>query len=217
MSKEVFEPIIDGDQKFHFYDDHIETRLPFPDSYSYGIYAGYYHNIAISFDDKKYKRIYNSIKEKFSGKFRYWEKSQSGIVIPDIYKIPPIDFSKWTKEELIKFIEASKVYEPDLRPTFDSTWFKVKYTDFPSQFYGLVDNQTKVFQCSNWQHGGRVVISESFEIDDFTNTVHNNRAFIRQYLEYMNCKYLHSIEVHNVKYTDELIVPNFTFKGVFKR
>jgi hypothetical protein len=75
----------------------------------------------------------------------------------------------------------------------------------------------KVFQCTNYEHGGRVCISEKLEIDDFTNTVHNNRDFIRQYLEYMNCKYLHSIEVFNVKYTDELIVPNFTFKGVFKK
>lgn len=221
MSQKVFEPINDGGVKFSFYDDHIEIVLSNYFGGDFYIDTAIYDNVAISFDDERYKQIYESVKEKMAKKSHYWEKSKDGEVIPDIHKIPPTDFSKWTKEDLIKFIEASKVYEPDLRHSFDSSMFKVKYTKHYQQFYDIVENEDsknlKVLCCTNWKHRGRVCISDTFEIEDFGKVVYNNRAFIREYLNYLKCSHLHSITVYNIHYTDELIVPRFILRGVFNR
>ena len=224
MSKEVFEPIIEGDIKFVFCDDHIGIQFPNRFAYEYdhlGIDSRYHDNVAISFDDEKYKRIYESVKEKMAKKLHYWEKSKVGEVIPDIHKIPPTDFSKWTKEDLVKWIEASNRYEPDLRHSFDSNLFKVKYTPYIGEFYDVSetdgDKFLKRFRCTNWKHGGRVCINDTFEIEDFGKVIFNNKAFLRKYLEYLKCSHLHSITVYNIHYTDELIVPHFYLKGVFNR
>jgi hypothetical protein len=220
MSREVFKPIIEGDIKFAFYDDNIQIQFPNKFAYYYdnlGIANVYYDNVAISFDDKKYKRIYESLKEKMAKKYHYWEKSKAGEVIPDIYKIPPTDFSKWTKEDLIKWIESSNCYKPDLRHSFDSSMFKVKYTNC-GDFYDIDETKKiKAYRCTNLRHGGRVCINDTFEIEDFGKVISNNRAFILKFLECVKCSHLHSITVSNIHYTDELIVPHFFIKGVFKR
>lgn len=221
MSKKVFESIVDNDgMKFDFYDDHIEIRIPNHFDYIHG--SALCDNVAISFDDVRYKQIYKSIKEKMDKKFRFFKKSKEGEVIPDIHKIPPTDFSKWTKEQLIKFIESSKVYESDLRHSFDSSMFKVSYPKFGYQFLDIIEDANgskslKQFQCTNWRHSGRVCISDTFEIEDFGKVIYNNKAFIRDFLKYLNCTHLHSIKVYNIHYTDELIVPHFMLRGVFNR
>jgi len=48
--------------KFDFYDDHMEIRIPNHFDYIHG--SVLCDNVAISFDDVRYKQIYKSIKEK---------------------------------------------------------------------------------------------------------------------------------------------------------
>ena len=222
MSK--FPKINNSGIEIDFLDDRISIAVQssFNDVNIYG--SRYGSNIVISFDDERYERIYKSLLKQvnevgyFSGcpdnySFSRSINSRLNQVVPGEHITPPTDFSKWEKEKLVKFIEDGKTYHKDKRPFFNSNLFDVKYPSNDYAFYDIVDNNLRLGQCQKDIYRGLVSICDKFEEEDFGKVIENNAPLIRSYLKLRNYTHVHSFEVCNFYYTEELIAPHIIIVG----
>jgi len=198
--------------KVDFYDDMISVKV-------YSGYNSFTTNTVISFDDTRYKQIYESFKEAFNkGYLNHYmfRRSEEVAVIPDIFIKLPIDFTKLSHAELVKTINSGYKYVPDTRPSFDSTLFDIHYTENQEFFHYDLENKKLIQRygnCRLYQYGGKSCVSDTYEISDYGKIIENNRPFINEFLKEHNYTHLHSLMVSNVEYTKEFVVPLLAMKG----
>jgi hypothetical protein len=208
--------------EIEFNDNYIYVSIQ-KCNYGMGILNTLSSKIVISFDDERYERIYKSlIKQVNEVGYFYGVPSSSFIsnidsnlvqVIPETHLIKPTDFSKWEKEDLVKFIEEGKSYQKDKRPYFKSSLFDVKYPTNSYAFYDIIDNKLKSGQCQKSIYGGFVCVAEKFEEKDYGKVIENNAPLIRSFLKQNGYTHINSFEVSNFYYTEELIAPHIIIVG----
>jgi len=179
--------------------------------------------VTISFDDERYERIYKSLLKQVNEVGYFYGVPRSSFVskinsyliqvIPEEHIIKPTNFSKWGKEDLVKFIEDGKLYEKDKRPYFKSSLFDVKYPENSYQFYDIIDNKLKLGQCRKDIYRGFVCISDKYEEEDFGKVIDNNAPLIKKYLKEHDYTHIHSFEVCNFYYTEDFIAPFIIIVG----
>lgn len=204
-----------------FNDDHIYLNVWRND---YGVVDTMFNSaVVISFDDVRYERIYKSLLKQVNevGYFRgvpninrFTSNINSNLiqVIPEAHLIKPTDFSKWEKEDLVKFIEEGKSYQKDNRPYFKSSLFDVKYPRY-LHFYDVIDNQFKSGECRRDIYRGLVCIADKYEEEDYGKVIENNAPLIKKYLKEKGYTHIHSFEVCNFYYTEEFIAPFIIIVG----
>lgn len=204
-----------------FNDDHIYVSIR-TNNNNYGIYGNYFSSaVVISFDDVRYERIYKSLLKQVNevGYFAGVPNNASNInsnliqVIPEAHLIKPTDFSKWEKEDLVKFIEEGKSYKKDNRPYFNSSLFDVKYPISSYAFYDIVDNKLKLGECRKDIYRGLVCIADKYEEEDYGKVIENNAPLIKKYLKEKGYTHIHSFEVCNFYYTEDFIAPHIIVVG----
>jgi hypothetical protein len=200
-----------------FNDDYIYVRIT--NNNHDGTYDRLFSSaVVISFDDERYERIYKSLLKQVNevGYFAgvpnnnlFGSNIHSNLVqvIPETHLIKPTDFSKWEKEDLVKFIEEGKSYQKDKRPYFKSSLFDVKYPTNSYAFYDIIDNKLKSGKCQKDIYHGFVCISDKYEEKDYGKVIENNAPLIKNYLKSRGYTHINSFEVCNFYYTEELIAP----------
>lgn len=205
-----------------FDDEYIHVSVT--PSNNYGIYDRLFSSyIVISFDDERYERIYKSLLKQvnevgyFSGfpRASFMSSINSNLiqVIPESNLIKPTNFSKWEKEDLVKFIEDGKLYQKDKRPYFKSSLFDVKYPVYDYAFYDIIDDKLKKGQCRKDIYRGLVCIADRYEEEDYGKVIENNAPLIKKYLKEHGYTHIHSFEVCNFYYTEDLIAPFIIIVG----
>lgn len=173
-------------------------------------------NVVISFDDKKYKKIYDSLKYKLKNE-GYLRNSYKKIddmesIIPDIFITQPTDFTKFSNEELIKYIKDGNKYVEDKRPNFDHSMFDIKYVE--NNIFGeYIGGNFKAGKCGLHQYGGLVCIGDKYETEDYSKIIKNNKPFIIKFFNKQGFTHFKNFYIDNVYYTDEFIVPHIMFNG----
>ncbi len=211
--------------EINFNDDYIHLRCHTSITNNTDVNFGSYLStvVTISFDDERYERIYKSLLKQvnevgyFSGyqddNYLFSLSSRLNQVIPEEHIIKPTNFSKWEKEDLVKFIEDGKLYEKDKRPYFKSSLFDVKYPKTDYHFYDIIDNKLKLGQCRKDIYRGFVCIADKYEEEDFGKVIDNNAPLIKRYLKEHEYTHIHSFEVCNFYYTEDFIVPFIIIVG----
>lgn len=168
----------------------------------------YHYRIPVNFDIKKYKKIYESLKE--AGLWLSGIQFSRGSLIPDKFRIIEPNFDQMSREELMAFIKEGKTYRPDTNIYFDTTLLNVDYVRTP-RFIGPT---RKMYECQIYKTPTLAPVfrtsSGKFDYDELLKI---NLDVVEYTLKQSKYNCIYTIDVEEGYFTDELTTHTFYISG----
>jgi hypothetical protein len=162
------------------------------------------YSIPVTFDDKKYRRIYKSFKKVGVNLTPFITKK---ILVPETFKSKEHDLDSMSKEDLIKYIKSGKTYYRDENFYFDPSIFDVRYVGFPTwcDYFG-----GKTYSTQNWYAPANLI---SIFNDDYNEFIRVNKEGLQELLKKSQFDVLYKLEVEKHYLTDEISAFRVVFRG----
>lgn len=157
----------------------------------------YSYRIPVTFGEKRYRKIYESLKERGA---RVTPMEYREMIFPDVFKKNEPNFDALDRNDLLEFIKSGKRYLPDSREYFDSKLFDINYVE-TRQF--ILMPSGVVYTALGHKLGGNFTFFGKFT---YAGLVSRNKKLIKDSIKMLGMTHLYSIETERTWITDELVI-----------